>query len=77
MVKRGYVDKETAGNEALAFAVGIVRGGEDAKVPVGVRLQAAKMVMEYTLAKPAVKQDVKVSVEDFLSELAEEANAEE
>ena len=32
------------------------------------------MVMDFTLAKPAEKKDLKVTVESFLEELADEAN---
>lgn len=73
MVKRGIVEKEDAGNEALAYAVGVVRGDT---VPVGTRLQAAKLVLEFTMAKPAAKTDVKLTVEDFLEDLAAEARKE-
>jgi hypothetical protein len=74
MVEKRLVDKDTAGNEALAYAIGVVRGD---KIPVGTRLQAAKLVMDFTLAKPAAKSDVRVTVEDFLADLAEEARTQE
>jgi hypothetical protein len=70
MVEKGYVDKDQAGNEALAYAVGVVRNND---LPAQVKLQAAKLVMDFTLAKPAQKQDVTVRAEDFLAELAAEA----
>ena len=65
------MDKEQTGNEALAYAIGVVRTDD---VPVSSRLQAAKLVMDFTLSKPAEKKDLKVSVESFLEELADEAN---
>lgn len=71
MIKRGLVDKEQTGNEALAYAIGVVRTDD---IPVSSRLQAAKMVMDFTLAKPTEKKDLKVTVESFLEELADEAN---
>lgn len=69
MVEKGLVDKDAAGNEALAYAVGVVRGEHSPQT----KLQAAKLVMDYTLAKPAQKQDVTLKAEDFLAELAKEA----
>jgi hypothetical protein len=69
MVEKGLVDKDAAGNEALAYAVGVVRGEHSPQT----KLQAARLVMDYTLAKPAQKQDVTLKAEDFLAELAKEA----
>lgn len=70
MKERGLVDKEATGNDALAYAVGVIR---DDKQPAGLKLQAAKLVLDFTMAKPASKTDVSLKTEDFLAVLAAEA----
>lgn len=70
MIERGLVDKEATGNDALAYAVGVIR---DEKQPAGLKLQAAKLVLDFTMAKPASKSEVKLETEDFLAQLAREA----
>jgi hypothetical protein len=72
MAEKGMIDKDAAGNEALGYAIGVVRTEE---IPASARLQAAKLVLEYTLAKPVNKQEIVMRAEDFLAELAEEAKA--
>lgn len=73
MVEKGLVSADEArANDALEFAVGIVRGGD--VNPVRERLAAAGLVLKYTKAPPATKSEVTVNkAEDFLAALAVES----
>jgi hypothetical protein len=72
LIKDGVLDKDGAGNAVLQWACHVVLAkteeGESC-YPVRDQLQAAKIVMEYTTAKPASTQKVQVSAEDFLQGL--------
>jgi hypothetical protein len=74
MVEKNMVDKDDAGNAALSYAIGVVRGENHS---ASTRLQAAKLVMDFTLAKPATKVDANLRAEDFLAQLASEVKAKE
>jgi hypothetical protein len=65
--------------ESLEAAIEVVRSkakdplrdGEDYLYPVSERLKAAKLVLEFTKAKPAAKNDLTIRrAEDFLEDLA-------
>jgi hypothetical protein len=48
-----------------------LRDGEDYVYPVAERLKAAKLVLEFTKAKPAAKNELTIQrAEDFLEDLA-------
>jgi hypothetical protein len=67
MVEQGMTTEEELGNEALKFAIAVVRNDTQ---PLREKLSAAKLVLEYTKAKPMSKQEVTVNkAEDFLAAL--------
>lgn len=68
MADEGIITKEEAlGNEALEFAISVVRAKVD---PTRERLNAAKLVLEFTKSKPASKVEATVTkAEDFLAAL--------
>jgi hypothetical protein len=75
MAKEGLIDKEDPrGEEALEFSISVVRAVDadgNGTYQMRERLQAAKMVLEYTKQKPASKVEATVSkAEDFLALLA-------
>lgn len=69
MVEQGILNPDEASNEALQFAVSVVRDRETYQARE--RLAAARLVLDFTKAKPASKQEVTVKrAEDFLAALA-------
>ena len=71
MTEKLGIDDEYA-KEALTYCVGVIRGGENIEA-TGTRLQAAKIVLDFTKTKPATKSDVTISkAEDFLKQIAED-----
>lgn len=76
LIANGTLDKDGAGNEALKAATEIVLAvdaeTEAHAYTVRDRLTAAKLVLEYTMSKPAEKKNVTVSAESFLSGLLDE-----
>lgn len=61
--------------QALEFCVGVLAA--DKIEPTGTKLQAAKIVLDFTKSKPASQSNVTISkAEDFLEAIvaAEEAN---
>lgn len=74
MAEKGMIDEEALGNEALQYAVSVIRAGIH---QTREKLQAAKLVLEYTKAKPAQKSEVSITkAEDFLSALLAKENGE-
>lgn len=73
LIKNGIVDKADAGNEALLFGIETIKLKDENGRPlnsVTTRLAAAKLVLEYTMAKPEQKQKVTVqTAEDWLENL--------
>lgn len=64
MVEKEMIDTDQMGDTALREALEIVRSrSADGKhvYPARERLQASKIVLEYTKAKPAAKQEIKVN----------------
>jgi hypothetical protein len=75
----GSREEIDAGRESLEAAIEVVlakapdplRDGMDYLHPVGERLKAAKLVLEFTKAKPAAKNEVTIKrAEDFPEDLA-------
>lgn len=72
LVEKGVLDAGNASNEALQTAVAFVRAGD--AVTVRDRLAAARLVLDFTRAKPESSSRVRLEkAEDFLAKLAEEA----
>ena len=72
LIKAGIVDKDAAGNAVLKWAIGVVLSKTDegeSCYPIREQLQAAKIVMEYTTAKPASTVKAEVGAEGFLESL--------
>jgi len=73
LIKEGKVDKDAAGNAALEFAIQVIRATDPEKANkpaygVRERLQAAKLLAEFTLQKPTAKTETHLtSAEDFLA----------
>jgi hypothetical protein len=80
MKQNGEPIEDSRAEESLEAAIEVVRArAEDAKgrndflYGVGDRLKAAKLVLEYTKAKPATKTEVTIQrAEDFLEGLTQE-----
>lgn len=74
LAKAGVLDENTEmANEALKTALSVMRG----PVVPKDKLSAAKLVLEYTKAKPAMKQDITVSTaEAWLEEVIKADNGE-
>lgn len=69
MAEKGMLDENAHANTSLEFAAGVVLAGD--VYPIGERLKAARLVLDFTKAKPAQKQEVTIKkAEDFLEELA-------
>jgi hypothetical protein len=72
LIEQGIVNKDAAGNAILKWAIGVVLSkteeGESC-YPIREQLQAAKIVMEYTTAKPASTVKAEVGAEGFLESL--------
>jgi len=80
----GEAFEDPRGEEALEAGIEVVRskatdpltGKQDYLYPVTERLKAAKMVLEWTKAKPAAKSEVTIArAEDFLEGLVQEPSA--
>lgn len=73
MVEKGIVNEDALANEALQFAISVVRDGQTFQSRE--RLNAAKIVLDFTKAKPATKTEVTLNkAEQFLAELARAEN---
>ncbi len=77
MIEQGIVSEDAAANEALQFAVSAVRGKsmDEKNRPLfgpRERLAAARLVLDFTKAKPAQKSEIALTkAEDFLAALVE------
>jgi len=71
MMEQGMIPKEGYAKEALETAVEVMRLEE---IHPRDKLAASKLVLEYTMAKPATDTNVNVrTAEDFLDEIAKDA----
>lgn len=71
MMENNMIPKEGYAKEAIQTAVELMR---ETEIHPRDKLAAAKVVLEYTLAKPATETTVNVkSAEDFLAEIAKDA----
>lgn len=73
MIEQGIIDDDVIANEALTFAIGIVRTDRE---NAQTRLQAARMVLDFCKKKPAEKKEVVLSqAEQFLNAILEDDGA--
>lgn len=82
MKNKGMVAEDGRAEEALEAMIGVVRAyDEDLKAPlypVSSRIQAAKVVLEFTKQKPASKVEATVTkAEDFLAAVAADMKADD
>ena len=73
MIEQDLIPDDVAAQEALTYAVSVVRDGKTNGTRE--RLQAARMVLDFTKTKPASNANVTLNTaEDFLSKLADQAS---
>lgn len=78
LIKEGKLDKEAAGNAVLIdMAAVVLTRQEKTNVPyfsTRDRIQAARIVLDYTLEKPATQNTTRIeTAEDFLTGVFKEA----